>query len=67
VLAPPDDLPEAVLVSALGRWWGMTVASVEYRADIALDLSRFRRPHSGSVNDDKCWAVLNALVKRVSG
>jgi hypothetical protein len=31
VLAPPDDLPEAVLASALRRWWGLTVATVEYR------------------------------------
>jgi aminoglycoside phosphotransferase (APT) family kinase protein len=32
MLTPPDGLPEAALVSALGRWWGMTVASMEYRA-----------------------------------
>jgi hypothetical protein len=32
MLAPPDDLAETVLASALGRWWGMTVASMQYRA-----------------------------------
>lgn len=32
MLAPPADLPEAVLVSTLGRSWGMNVASVEYRS-----------------------------------
>jgi Phosphotransferase enzyme family len=32
MLVPPDDLPEAALVSALRGWWGMTVSSVEYRA-----------------------------------
>jgi hypothetical protein len=31
VLTPPDGLPEAVLVPALGRWWGVAVASIEYR------------------------------------
>ena len=32
MLTPPDGLPTAALVSALGRWWGMAVASMEYRA-----------------------------------
>ena len=32
MLVPPDDLPEAALVSALRRSWGMTVSSMEYRA-----------------------------------
>jgi hypothetical protein len=32
VLAPPDDLPDAVLTSALGHGWAIVVASVEYRA-----------------------------------
>ena len=31
MLTPPDGLPEAVLVRALGRWWGVAVASMEYR------------------------------------
>lgn len=31
MLSPPAGLPEAALVSALRRWWGMAVASVEYR------------------------------------
>ena len=32
VLAPPDDLPDAVLASALEHSWAMAIASVEYRA-----------------------------------
>ena len=31
MLTPPDGLPDAALVAALGRWWGMTVASAEHR------------------------------------
>lgn len=31
MLTPPDGLPEAALAAALGRWWGMSVASAEYR------------------------------------
>ncbi|HEY7921079.1 MAG TPA: aminoglycoside phosphotransferase family protein, partial [Streptosporangiaceae bacterium] len=31
MLTPPDGLPEAVLVLALGRSWGMAVTSMEYR------------------------------------
>jgi spectinomycin phosphotransferase/16S rRNA (guanine(1405)-N(7))-methyltransferase len=33
VLAPPDDLPDAVLASALGHSWAIAVASVRYRAE----------------------------------
>jgi hypothetical protein len=32
MLVAPDDLPEAALVAALQRGWGMTVSSMEYRA-----------------------------------
>jgi hypothetical protein len=32
MLVPPDDLPEAALVSALRRSWGVTISSMEYRA-----------------------------------
>jgi spectinomycin phosphotransferase/16S rRNA (guanine(1405)-N(7))-methyltransferase len=32
MLVPPDDLPEAALVSALRRSWEVTVSSLEYRA-----------------------------------
>jgi Phosphotransferase enzyme family len=31
MLTPPEGLPEAALTAALGRWWGMTVASAAYR------------------------------------
>lgn len=36
-------------------------------ADVAIDVSRFRRPHPGSVDDDESWAILRALVERLSG
>ncbi len=31
MLTPPDGLPGAALDAALGRWWGLRVASAEYR------------------------------------
>jgi hypothetical protein len=31
MLTPPDGLPEAALAAALGRWWGMSVVTAEYR------------------------------------
>jgi len=34
-------------------------------ADIAYDVSRFRRPHAGSADDDKSWDLLCSLVRRV--
>jgi len=36
-------------------------------ADIAIDVSRFRRPHAGNIDDDKSWELLSSLIKRVSG
>jgi spectinomycin phosphotransferase/16S rRNA (guanine(1405)-N(7))-methyltransferase len=35
-------------------------------ADIAVDVSRFRRPHPGSADDDQSWQLLRSLVTRVS-
>jgi spectinomycin phosphotransferase/16S rRNA (guanine(1405)-N(7))-methyltransferase len=35
-------------------------------ADIAVDVSRFRRPHPGSIDDDQSWQLLSSLIKRVS-
>ena len=34
-------------------------------ADIAVDVSRFRRPHDGSPEDDKSWELLSSLVESV--
>jgi spectinomycin phosphotransferase/16S rRNA (guanine(1405)-N(7))-methyltransferase len=34
-------------------------------ADIAIDVSRFRRDHSGSLDDDKSWEGLHSLIGRV--
>jgi hypothetical protein len=35
-------------------------------ADIAVDVSRFRRPHAGNIDDDQSWELLSSLIKRVS-
>lgn len=35
--------------------------------DIAYGVSRFRRPHAVSANDDKSWELLRTLVRRVGG
>ncbi len=35
-------------------------------ADIAVDVSRFRRHHTGSLDDDTSWDVLRCLIARVS-
>jgi len=34
-------------------------------ADMAIDVSRFTRPHRGTAEDDKAWQVLSSLVERV--
>jgi hypothetical protein len=36
-------------------------------ADIAVDVSRFRRRHAGTIDDDKPWELLSSVIKRVSG
>jgi spectinomycin phosphotransferase/16S rRNA (guanine(1405)-N(7))-methyltransferase len=36
-------------------------------ADIAIDVSRFRRRHSGSAEDDESWRVLTHLIARIRG
>lgn len=34
--------------------------------DLAIDVSRFRRPHSGTEEDDTSWELLRGLVERIS-
>jgi hypothetical protein len=36
-------------------------------ADLAVDVSRFRRQHTGSLDDDMSWQILRSLVARISG
>ena len=36
-------------------------------ADVAIDVSRFRRPHPGNAEDDRAWEFLTALIERVTG
>jgi len=35
-------------------------------ADVAVDVSRFRRPHVGNADDDKSWELLSSLVERLT-
>ena len=35
-------------------------------ADIAVDVSRFRRPHTGSAEDDESFGLLSSLVRQAS-
>lgn len=31
-----------------------------------MDASRFRRPHSGSVDDEKSWRILSGVLAHIS-
>jgi spectinomycin phosphotransferase/16S rRNA (guanine(1405)-N(7))-methyltransferase len=35
-------------------------------ADLAVDVSRFGRPHQGSEEDEASWGILRELVGRIS-
>jgi spectinomycin phosphotransferase/16S rRNA (guanine(1405)-N(7))-methyltransferase len=35
--------------------------------DLALDASRFIRPHRGTAEDDKAWRILSSLIERIGG
>jgi hypothetical protein len=35
-------------------------------ADMAYDVARFFRPHTGTAEDDKTWAILSSLVRRLA-
>ena len=39
---------------------------VSASAYIAIDVSRFRRPHAGSAEDDESFGLLSSLVRRAS-
>ncbi len=80
LLAPPErdlwmlDPGDGAILDAYAAATGVTPRPALldlYRlrwdvADIAADVSRFRRPHAGSVEDDKTWGFLTALIERVS-
>jgi spectinomycin phosphotransferase/16S rRNA (guanine(1405)-N(7))-methyltransferase len=51
-------VPQASLLDLYRLRWDI--------GDIAVDVSRFRRPHTGSVDDGKSWELLSSLIKRVS-
>jgi Phosphotransferase enzyme family len=36
-------------------------------ADLAMEVSRFRRPHAGSADDEKGWELLRSLIEHISG
>ncbi|MBO0772511.1 MAG: aminoglycoside phosphotransferase family protein, partial [Actinobacteria bacterium] len=50
--------PQPALLDLYRLRWDLT--------DIALEVSRFRRPHAGDANDDKAWHELNSLLTQVS-
>jgi Phosphotransferase enzyme family len=52
-------VPEPSLLDLYRLRWDIT--------DLAMDVSRFRRPHTGTADDDKSWDLLNSLIKRISG
>ena len=52
-------VPQPALLDLYRLRWDIT--------DIAMDLDRFRRPHTGTIDDDKSWELLSSLIKRVSG
>ena len=35
-------------------------------ADLAVDVSRFRRPHRGTADDEASWELVRSLVERVA-
>jgi aminoglycoside phosphotransferase (APT) family kinase protein len=35
-------------------------------SDIAVDVGRFRRSHSGNLDDEKSWEILRAVVKHIA-
>lgn len=51
-------VPQASLLDLYRLRWDI--------GDIAVDVSRFRRPHTGSIDDDKSGELLSSLIKRVS-
>ena len=76
MLAPPDDLPgDGSILEAYADATGVVpqptvldLYSLRWDiTDIAMDLSRFRRPHTGTIDDDKSWELLSSLIKRLSG
>jgi spectinomycin phosphotransferase/16S rRNA (guanine(1405)-N(7))-methyltransferase len=52
-------VPQPALLDLYRLRWDIT--------DIAMDLDRFRQPHTGTVDDDKSWDLLSSLIKRISG
>jgi hypothetical protein len=35
-------------------------------ADVAIDVSRFRRPHEGTAEDDKAFELLRSVIEELS-
>jgi spectinomycin phosphotransferase/16S rRNA (guanine(1405)-N(7))-methyltransferase len=50
--------PRAGLLDLYRRRWDL--------ADVAIDVSRFRRPHQGSPEDDEAFALLRSVVEGLS-
>jgi hypothetical protein len=52
-------VPQRSLLDLYRLRWDIT--------DIAMDVDRFRQPHTGSAEDARCWELLSSLIKRISG
>lgn len=35
-------------------------------SDLAADVARFRRPHSGNADDDQSWDIITRLLARLA-
>ena len=80
LVAPPErdlwslDPGDGSILDAYASLTGVTLQPLLldlYRlrwdiADIAVDVSRFRRPHTGSAEDDESFGFLSSLVRQAS-
>jgi spectinomycin phosphotransferase/16S rRNA (guanine(1405)-N(7))-methyltransferase len=80
LLAPPErdlwdlDPGDGTILAAYAQATGITPRPAIldlYRlrwdlTDLALDVSRFRRPHTGTPDDQQSWDLLQALVARLA-
>lgn len=80
LVAPPErdlwnlDPGDGSVLGAYARATGVTPlpSMLElYRirwdlADIAVDVGRFRRPHTGTADDEKSWDILSRLLAHLT-
>jgi spectinomycin phosphotransferase/16S rRNA (guanine(1405)-N(7))-methyltransferase len=80
LIAPPErdlwslDLGDGAVLAAYSAATGVrpSARAIDlYRVqwdlkDLAIDVSRFRRPHPGGAEDEKTWKIVNTLVNQIS-